>query len=200
MSSALAAPDYAGDLGDGLVRRWSTAADLDKIALCMATVFRGDEGEPLSPLHWARMNLSFNPAFPLMDAGDCAVVEDTSRVDRPIVATVSLWRQRWSCGGIPFGIGRPEYIGTRVGYRNRGLVRDLMEMVHARSTARGDLVQAITGIPFYYRQFGYEYALDLYGIRRVYLADIPPAAEGRKAEYRFASGRSRRHCRSAGLV
>ena len=58
-------------------------------------------------------------------------------------------------------------------------------MLHARSAARGDLVQAITGIPYYYRQFGYEYALDLYGIRRVYLADIPPAAEGQQAEYRL---------------
>lgn len=183
MSSALPAPDYSGDLGDGLVRRWSTAADLDKIARCMATVFRGDAGEPLSPLHWARMDLAFNTPFPLMGAEDCAVVEDTSRPDRPIVATACLWRQRWSFGGIPFGIGRPEYIGTRVEYRNRGLIRGLMEMVHARSAARGDLVQAITGIPYYYRQFGYEYALDLYGIRRVYLADIPPAVEGRQAEY-----------------
>ena len=186
MSSALAAPDYSGDLGDGLVRRWSTAADLDKIAHCMATIFRGDAGEPLSPLHRIRMDLAFNTPFPLMGAGDCAVVEDTSRADRPIVATTSLWRQRWSYGGIPFDIGRPEYIGTLVEYRNRGLVRGLMEMLHARSAARGDLVQAITGIPYYYRQFGYEYALDLYGIRRVYLADIPQAeaqqAEAQQAE------------------
>ncbi len=185
MSSALAGPDYTGDCGSGLVRRWSTAADLDKIAHCMATVFRGDEGKPLSPLHWARMELAFTTAFPLMDAGDCAIVEDTSHADRPIVATACLWRQRWSYGGIPFGIGRPEYIGTRVEYRNRGLIRGLMEMLHARSAARGDLLQAITGIPYYYRQFGYEYALDLKGIRRVYLADIPPAVEGQGAQYRL---------------
>jgi hypothetical protein len=183
MSSVLAAPEFAGDLGSGLVRRWSTAVDLDKIAHCMATVFRGDAGEPLSPVHWARMELAFNTAFPLMGAGDCAVVEDTSHPDRPIVATAWLWRQRWSYGGIDFGIGRPENIGTRVEYRKRGLIRGLMEMLHARSATRGDLVQAITGIPYYYRQFGYEYALDLYGIRRVYLADIPPAAEGQQAEY-----------------
>ncbi|MFN8466925.1 MAG: GNAT family N-acetyltransferase [Caldilineaceae bacterium] len=185
MSSALAAPEYAGDLGDGLVRRWSTAADLDKIAHCMATVFRGDAGEPLSPVHWARMELAFNTAFPLMGAGDCAVVEDTSHPDRPIVATACLWRQRWSYGGIDFGIGRPEYIATRAEYRNRGLIRGLMEMLHARSAECGDLVQAITGIPYYYRQFGYEYALDLWGIRRVYLADISPAGEGQQPEYRL---------------
>ena len=46
-------------------------------------------------------------------------------------------------------------------------------------------MQAITGIPYYYRQFGYEYALDLYGIRRVYLADISAAVDGRAAEYRL---------------
>jgi hypothetical protein len=185
MSVALAAAEYAGDLNDGLVRRWSTAADLEKIADCMATVFRDDPKDPLSPLHRVRMELAFNTAFPLMGAGDCALVEDTSREDRPIVASACLWSQRWSYGGIGFAIGRPEYIATRLEYRNRGLIRSLMEMLHARSEARGDLVQAITGIPFYYRQFGYEYALDLYGSRKVYLSAILAATAHQPAEYRL---------------
>ncbi len=40
------------------------------------------------------------------------------------------------------------------------------------------MVQAITGIPYFYRQFGYEYALDLEVQRDTYTALIPPAAEG----------------------
>jgi hypothetical protein len=60
-----------------------------------------------------------------------------------------------------------------------------MAMIHARSTARGDLVQAITGIPFYYRQFGYEYVLDLGGNRNVYLHAVPPKQEGETEPYRL---------------
>ncbi len=42
-------------------------------------------------------------------------------------------------------------------------------MVHQRSADEGHLVTAITGIPYFYRQFGYEYALDLGGKRTTYL-------------------------------
>ncbi len=56
-------------------------------------------------------------------------------------------------------------VATDARYRNRGLVRALFEMIHARSSAEGHLVQAITGIPYFYRQFGYEYVLDLDGSR-----------------------------------
>ena len=52
-----------------------------------------------------------------------------------------------------------------------------MEEVHRWSAERGDLVQAITGIPAFYRQFGYDMALDLGGGRRGRIADIPDGPE-----------------------
>ena len=82
-------------------------------------------------------------------------------------------------------LGRPEYVATLPEYRNRGLIRTLLEMIHARSAERGDLVQAITGIRYYYRQFGYEYALDLGGARRIYVPAIPAMKEGKSAAYRL---------------
>jgi hypothetical protein len=93
----------------------------------------------------ARIFMSEN--FPYMNAGDFAVVEDTSQAERPIVACTCLWRHRWSYAGIPFGVGRPEYVATDPAYRNRGLVRRLFDLVHARSATEGHLLQAITGIP-----------------------------------------------------
>src|ERR1041384_6111836 len=69
-------------------------------------------------------------------------------------------------------------VGTDDSYRNRGLIRALFEMVHERSEAEGDLVQGITGIPYFYRQFGYEFALDLEGGRRAPVSLIPKAKEG----------------------
>lgn len=43
---------------------------------------------------------------------------------------------------------------------------------------RGELVQAITGMLFYYRQFGYEMAVDLDGRRFGYEAQATKLKEG----------------------
>jgi hypothetical protein len=36
---------------------------------------------------------------------------------------MNLISQIWAYEGIPFGVGRPELVGTLPEYRNRGLVR-----------------------------------------------------------------------------
>ena len=172
-SPSLADPTYTGDLGDGLICRWSTRADLDKISQLYATVFRDSDDEPLNVVAGDEARIFMSQGFPLMGAEDFALVEDTSQPARPIVAATSYWRRQWSYGGIPFGVGQPENVATFTAYRNRGLVRALFDMFHARSAAAGHLVQAITGIRYFYRQFGYEYALDLGGYRSVPLASIP---------------------------
>jgi hypothetical protein len=54
-----------------------------------------------------------------------------------------------------------------------------MAVVHRWSAERGHLVQAITGIPHYYRRFGYEMTLDLGSTRsgfRPHVPDLPPDA------------------------
>jgi hypothetical protein len=48
-----------------------------------------------------------------------------------------------------------------------------MELVHEWSAERGQKVQAITGIPVFYRQFGYEMALSLGGGRAVHRSAVP---------------------------
>ena len=98
---------------------------------------------------------------PLMGPGDFALVEDQSKPHNPLVACTCLWRHTWEYEGIPFAMGRPEIVASDPAYRHRGLIRALFELIHARSEAEGHLVQAITGIPYFYRLFGYEYALDL---------------------------------------
>ncbi|HSD84325.1 MAG TPA: GNAT family N-acetyltransferase, partial [Anaerolineae bacterium] len=76
-------------------------------------------------------------------------------------------------------------VGTDPAYRRRGLVRAQFDVLHAKSEAAGHLVQGITGIPWYYRQFGYEYAIDLDGGRCVYPALITPLKDGETEAYRF---------------
>ena len=93
--------------------------------------------------------------------------------------------QTWTFDGLPFPVGRPEAVGTDPAYRRRGLVRAQFDVLHAKSDREGHLVQGITGIPWYYRQFGYEYAIDLDGGRCVYPALIAPLKEGETEAYRF---------------
>jgi hypothetical protein len=122
---------------------------------------------------------------PTVDAGDFTIVEDTRT--GAIVSSLSLISQTWSYSGIEFGVGRPELVGTYPDYRRRGLVRAQFEVVHAWSAERGEKVQVVTGIPWYYRQFGYEMALELDGGRIAYKSDVPKLKEGEAGSYRVRS-------------
>ncbi len=183
MSLSPADPTYTRDLDSSLVCRWSTAEDAAKIAHCFATVHRPSADAPLNPREADIIRIMMAPGFPFMNAGDFAIVEDVSRPEHPVVACTCYWRHTWSYAGVRFGVGRPEMVATLPEYRNRGLVRALFEMVHARSAANNDLVQAITGIAYFYRQFGYEYVLDLEGQRYVNLTAIPELAQNAAEPY-----------------
>jgi hypothetical protein len=98
---------------------------------------------------------------------------------------MNLISQTWSYAGIPFAAGRPELVGTAPEYRRRGLVRAQFRVVHEMSAERKELVQGITGIPDYYRQFGYEMALNLGGGRRIYRDAVPGLRSGEVEAYRF---------------
>ena len=96
--SELSSPTYSGELGDGLIRRWSTAADTEKFARLLGTVFRDQHDELPNPWQMAGVRLMMQPAFPYMTATDVAVVKDTRRPERPLVACTTFWRHRWSLG------------------------------------------------------------------------------------------------------
>jgi hypothetical protein len=64
-------------------------------------------------------------------------------------------------------------VGTHPEYRDRGLIRAQFEEIHRLSAEKGQVVQAITGIPYYYRLFGYEMALSLGGGRLGYPPHVP---------------------------
>lgn len=172
-----AAADYRRELGGGLLQRWSTQEDTDKIAQLCGLVFRDKEDEPINIRMMESVHRQMSGNFPLMGPGDYAVIEDTDKEESPLVACTCLWRKEWEYDGIAFGVGQPEFVATHPDYRNRGLIRRLFEMVHARSKSEGHLVQGITGIPYFYRQFGYEYALELEGRRVTFLSLIPKGQE-----------------------
>jgi GNAT superfamily N-acetyltransferase len=116
---------------------------------------------------------------PTTTAADFVVVEDT-RTKR-IVSSACLISQVWRYEDIRFPVGRPELIATDPAYRRQGLVRAIFETIHALSASYGHMVQGITGIPWFYRQFGYEYALSLGAGRVLNIQDVP-TLEADKAE------------------
>jgi hypothetical protein len=178
MNTSLAHAAYRRDLGDGLVLRWSTAADTDNIAQLASMVFRDSaDAAPNFPLA-NLMHMLMSGTHPVMGPGDVALVEDTRKQGNPLVACTCLWRHAWEYEGIPFGIGRPEIVASDPDYRHKRLVRAVFELIHARSEAEGHLAQGITGIPYFYRLFGYEYALDLGGGCSTYVSLIPQVPEG----------------------
>lgn len=156
------------DLGEELLLRWGTPEDVEEIAAFNVRIHSDNPDEPDAWLgYWTRDLM--HGRHPTTGPQDFTVVADT-RAGRRIVSSLVLIGQTWTYDGIPFGCGRPELIGTDPAYRRRGLVRAQMEAVHAKSTTRGDWVQAITGIPWYYRRFGYEMAMNLHGGREFFWA------------------------------
>jgi hypothetical protein len=64
-------------------------------------------------------------------------------------------------------------------------VRIQFEVIHEWSRQRGELLQGITGIPFYYRQFGYEMAVNLGGSRVGAAFNVPRLKEGQTETFQF---------------
>ena len=182
MSGALSqAMTTSHDLGSGLRLRWATAADRERLADFNAHAFRDGEADPPQSSYRAGVLEMMSGRHPLIGPEDFAYVEDTAT--GAMVSSACLLRQRWEYEGIPFAVGRPEFVATDAAYRNRGLIRALFAALHERSAARGELAQGITGIPYFYRQFGYEYALDLEGGRAALPATIPALAVGEQEPY-----------------
>jgi GNAT superfamily N-acetyltransferase len=171
------------DLGDGLILRRAVASDTDKLVAFNSNLHMDPGEEELTAyvIGWVRDLMTKD--HPTFDPGDFTIVEDTKT--GKIVSSLNLINQTWSYGGIEFGVGRPELVGTHPEYRRRGLIRAQFEVVHQWSKDRGHKVQAITGIPYYYRQFEYEMCITLGGSRLGYLPHIPKLKDDEAEKYTF---------------
>ena len=156
------------DLGDGLLLRWATPDDAEALAQFDLKYLSDDPNEPEMGIYYWIHDL-MRGDHPTTRASDFTVVVDTKN-DNRIVSSLTLISQVWAYDGIPFPVGRPELVATHPDYRRRGLVRTQMNVIHDLSASRGELVTAITGIPWYYRQFGYEMAINLGGSRQLFWA------------------------------
>lgn len=169
------------DLGKGLILRHAALDDEEALVKFNRGIHGENEWDEKALEDWTRDLVSGES--PVFETGDITIVENTSTHE--IVSTCCLISQTWSYEGFPFKVGRPELVGTLKEYRRRGLVREQFDTLHEWSAGRGELVQVITGIPFYYRQFGYEMALNLSGGRFGYEMHVPELKEDEEEKFHF---------------
>ena len=140
---------------DGLELRQAVEGDVDQIADLLEA--RGESSDAVD--------------LRLM-AGDIgldgvAVVVDGARVVSTAALLDETLRLRYPGGRLELAAGQVELVATDTEYEGRGLVRALMAWAHERSADRGHDLQVMIGIPYFYRLFGYEYAIDIAPARRV---------------------------------
>jgi predicted N-acetyltransferase YhbS len=135
------------DRADGLRLRTAVESDLQQIGALLAD--RGEEADAED------LRLVVDDPDEGLDA--VMVMVDGDRV----VSTATLLRETVTIGGVDVPAGQVELVATDRAYERRGLVRALMDEAHRRSVDRGDLLQVMIGIPYFYRQFGYAYAMPI---------------------------------------
>jgi len=169
------------DLGDGIIIRHGTKADEQALVEFTIAIHSEGEWDGKGLDAWIRDLVSGKG--PTFNPEDFTIVEDTATGE--IISSCCLISQIWSYEGVPFKVGRPELVGTKKEYRRRGLVREQFTILHQWSADRGELIQAITGIPFYYRLFDYEMTMNLGGGRAGYELHVPELKEEKEEPYQF---------------
>ncbi|MCU1675256.1 MAG: hypothetical protein JWM93_14 [Frankiales bacterium] len=170
-------------VGDGLVMRAACAADVDALIGLNTAVFDG------RVTAWTADLLSGR--HPTVGIADFTVVEDAAT--GAIVSSAGLISQTWRYDGVPIRVGRPELVATDPAYRRRGLVRRQFEALHARSLAKGEVLQVITGVDWFYRQFGYDMGVGLWGSRCLDAVHLPSIAPDGAGPYRVRAATAADH-------
>ncbi len=166
---------YEQELGDGLVLRpVRDERDAERFAAFNAAVVDPREGAA------CRCLLHHHPETTY---ADYLLVEDTRTGE--IASTTCLLPCRWRYEDITLDVAQLEMVATHPDYRRRGLVRAQVQRFHQVVQERGFDLAIIEGIPYYYRQFGYGYALDHWAADSLPSWLVPDAPEGAPSPYRL---------------
>ncbi|MFW9831042.1 MAG: GNAT family N-acetyltransferase [Candidatus Thorarchaeota archaeon] len=150
------------DIGNALVVREARKSDF-KAIIKHAEIVHGKDGGLLT-----NRILKYHPNFPPKD-NFIVVDSQTGKV----VAFLCLLRSTCILNSIEVPVGHMEIVGTLPDYRNRGLIRKLNALFEKRAEEYQLPLLVIAGIPYYYRTFGYEYAIPLGGLLTVATEGIP---------------------------
>jgi len=145
-----------------LLRTAATERDVERVA-----AFNGEIHGP----GVASMTRNLFLHHPNTRVEDLIFVQDAR--SGQIVSSLCLIPWIWRYEDVDLSAGEMGIVGTLEGYRHRGLIRAQVEVFKRRLRERGCLLSHIQGIPYYYRQFGYEYALPLEGGLRLETRHVP---------------------------
>jgi predicted acetyltransferase len=166
---------YRKELGDNLVvKSLAYEKDIERLAAFNGTIH--DEGV-------AAMTRELITHHPHTRPEHWLYVEDEST--EQIVSSLCLIPWTWRYEDVELKAGEMGIVCTLPAYRHRGLIR-AQAVHHAELLREGEYdLSQIQGIPYFYRQFGYEYAVPLAGGWRVDLHLIPEASPDDPQPYFF---------------
>ncbi|MBN1202386.1 MAG: GNAT family N-acetyltransferase [Anaerolineae bacterium] len=156
---------YHEQLGDGLVMKSvATHGDVERLAAFNAAIHDA-QVDPMTraliehhphtrPEHWL-------------------YVEDEA--SGAIVSALCLIPWTWRYEDVTIKAGEMGIVGTHEDYRRRGLIRKLVARFKTLLHEGEFDLSHIQGIPYYYRQYGYEYAIPLEGGWHIQMHQIPDA-------------------------
>ena len=149
-------------LNDLVFQHLESDHDVEQHLELMKAVFGVDSRVDIMARKW----IDHHPA---MSLSDFFVIKHRNK----IVSGLNLIPSIWSIGGVQLKVAELACVATLPEYRHQGLQRRLMSKYHDRLSSQGYDLSAIEGIPYYYRQFGYEYAIPLDEQIRIKLDQIP---------------------------
>jgi predicted acetyltransferase len=106
---------------------------------------------------------------PAMTLKDFLVIKHHGK----IVACLNIIPSKWSIGGIELKVSELGCVATMPEYRHQGLQKWLHDEYHKQLLEQQYDLSAIEGIPYFYRQFGYEYVLPLLEQTVIRLEKLP---------------------------
>jgi predicted acetyltransferase len=89
------------------------------------------------------------------------------------VAGLLLIPEKWSIEGVEFKVAEMGCVGTTPEYRRRGLQSILNEKFDEYASENGFDLCVLAGIPYFYRQFGYQYAVELDYLTEIDVNKLP---------------------------
>ena len=91
----------------------------------------------------------------------------------------------WSLEGVQIPISHMEFVSTHPEYQGKGFIHQLNTRFNERSDELGSIIQVVSGLPYFYRLLGYEYAAEAYGGFTIIRELIPNLADGQEEPVRI---------------
>ncbi len=157
------------DLGNGLILRNATREDVPAALDLLNAVHSEDIMRSTAPWFEKHPRMTFDDIF---------VVEDT-KTGKVVSHAIQL-PGIWILDGLEIPMIQMEVVGTREQYRHQGLMKAINTAYDERAEEVEPVFQAVAGIPYFYRELGYEYAVPMESGFYIAPSLIPNLPEGQR--------------------